>query len=34
MSIGYGIGMLFVGIAAIIVATIIAYYIINRNRDE
>ena len=30
MSIGYGIGMLFVGIAAIIVAAIIGYYIINK----
>ncbi|BAQ88128.1 hypothetical protein [uncultured Mediterranean phage uvMED] len=34
MSIGYGIGMLFVGIAAIIVAAIIGYYIINKIKDE
>ena len=34
MSVGYGIGMFFVGLAAITIATIIAYYIINRDRDE
>ena len=33
MSIGYGIGMLFVGIAAIIVAAIIGYYIINKIKE-
>ena len=34
MSVGYGFGMLAVGMIAIFVATIIAYYIINRNDDE
>ena len=34
MSVGYGFGMLAVGMIAIFVATIIAYYIINRNNDE
>ena len=34
MSVGYGFGMLFVGIGAILVAAIIAYFIINRNQDE
>ena len=34
MSVGYGIGMFFVGLAAITIAAIIAYYIIKRDRDE
>ena len=34
MSVGYGIGMFFVGLAAITIGAIIAYYIINRDRDE
>jgi|TARA_B100001248_G_scaffold256193_1_gene236879 hypothetical protein len=34
MSVGYGFGMLAVGMIAIFIATIIAYYIINRNNDE
>ena len=34
MSVGYGFGMLAVGMIAIFIATIIAYYIINRDRDE
>jgi hypothetical protein len=34
MSVGYGFGMLAVGMIAIFIATIIAYYIINRNDDE
>jgi len=34
MSVADGFGMLAVGIIAIFVATIIAYYIINRDRDE
>ena len=33
MSVGYGFGMLAVGMIAIFIATIIAYYIINRNND-
>ena len=34
MSVGYGFGMLAVGMIAIFIATIIAYYIINRNNDQ
>jgi|TARA_R100000655_G_scaffold89540_1_gene130003 hypothetical protein len=34
MSVGYGFGMLAVGMIAIFIATIIAYYIINRNNDK
>jgi len=34
MSVAYGFGMLAVGMIAIFIATIIAYYIINRNDDE
>ena len=34
MSVGYGFGMLAVGMIAIFIANIIAYYIINRNNDE
>ncbi len=34
MSVADGFGMLAVGIIAIFIATIIAYYIINRDRDE
>ena len=34
MSVAYGFGMLAVGMIAIFIATIIAYYIINRDRDE
>lgn len=34
MSVAYGFGMLAVGMIAIFIATIIAYYIINRNNDE
>ena len=33
MSVAYGFGMLAVGMIAIFIATIIAYYIINRNDD-
>ena len=34
MSVADGFGMLAVGIIAIFIATIIAYYIINRNDNE
>ena len=34
MSVAAGFGMLAVGMIAIFIATIIAYYIINRNDDE
>ena len=34
MSVAYGFGMLAVGMIAIFIATIIAYYIINRNNDK
>ncbi len=30
MTIGYGLGMLFIGIVAIFIAAVITYYIINR----
>jgi len=30
MTIGYGLGMLFIGIVAILIAAVITYYIINR----
>ena len=31
MTIGYGLGMLFVGIVAIIIAAVITYFIINKR---
>ena len=34
MSVGYGIGMFFVGLAAITIAAIIGYYIINKIKEE
>ena len=34
MSVADGFGMLAVGMISIFIATIIAYYIINRNNDE
>ncbi len=34
MSVADGFGMVAVGMRAIFIATIIAYYIINRNDDE
>ena len=33
MNIEDGLGMLFMGMVCIFIATIIAYYIINRNDD-
>ena len=33
MTIEEGLGMLFMGMVCIFIATIIAYYIINRNDD-
>ena len=34
MIAGFALGMLFVGIGAILVAAIITYFIINRDQDE
>ena len=34
MSVGYGIGMFFVGLAALTIAAIIGYYIINKVQDD
>ena len=31
MTIGYGLGMLFVGIVAILIAAVITYFIINKR---
>jgi hypothetical protein len=33
MTIEHGLGMLFMGVVCIFIATIIAYYIINRKDD-
>ncbi len=30
MTIGYGLGMFFIGMVAILIAAVITYYIINR----
>ena len=31
MTIGYGLGMLFIGIVAILIAAVITYFIINKR---
>ena len=34
MSVGYGFGMLAMGLIAILIGGIIAYFIINRNESD
>ena len=34
MSVGYGFGMLAMGLIAILIGAIIAYFIINKVQDE